>query len=215
MAQQAIRLSGKCKSWANGYGFITRDDGLGDIFVHYTDIIKKGFKTLKVGEAVEFQIQIKPDGNIRAAQVTCLGGNDEVLPTQNQGILYGTCKDWTPEKGFGFVTRIDGKGDIFVHQTEVKKKGFRSLKRGEFVQFELQTNGDGSTHAVKVKVISNSPGSGQEIIIDPNQTLQGTCKSWSKGFGFIKRNDGGPDVFVHQSEVLKKGFRSLKVGEAV
>ena len=41
----------------------------------------------------------------------------------------------------------------------------------------------------------------------------GTCAKWNKGFGFIKRDDGGPDLYVHQRELQKHGFRSLLEGE--
>lgn len=215
MTQQAERLTGKCKGWAKGYGFITRDDGQGDIFVHYAQIIKDGFKSLKVGEAVEFEIGIKQDGNIHAVRVTGLGGQDVSPQTQNQGTLYGTCKIWTPGKGFGFITRVDGKGDIFVHQSEVKKKGYRCLNAGELVQFKLQTKVDGKIQAVNVKAINDDQSIIKDIIIDPIQRLKGTCKAWNNGFGFIQRNDGYPDVFVHQTDVQKSGFRSLTVGEPV
>ncbi len=38
-----------------GYGFITRDDG-DDVFVHYSAIQGQGFKTLREGDEVEFEI---------------------------------------------------------------------------------------------------------------------------------------------------------------
>jgi len=216
MTQQQGRITGTCKGWAKGYGFITRDDGEGDVFVHYTEIIKEGFKSLKVGEATEFEIGVKPDGNLHALRVTAIGGKPVSSQVENQGVLYGTCKTWTTSKGFGFVTRVDGKGDIFAHQSEIKKKGFRALTEGELVSFELRTKLDGNIQAVNVKPVKAAQTSEQgEVIVDPNETLEGTCKAWANGFGFIYRNDGGPDVFVHQSEVQKSGFRSLAVGEPV
>jgi CspA family cold shock protein len=51
--------NGKVK-WFNeqkGYGFIERDDGTGDVFVHYADIQGEGFKALNEGDEVEFEVE--------------------------------------------------------------------------------------------------------------------------------------------------------------
>lgn len=52
---------------AKGYGFITQEDG-GDIFVHYTAIQQEGFKSLKEGDNVEFEVSQGPKG-LQAANV--------------------------------------------------------------------------------------------------------------------------------------------------
>jgi CspA family cold shock protein len=52
------RLKGKVKWFNNakGYGFIGREDGGADVFVHYSSIQSEGYKSLQEGDDVEFEI---------------------------------------------------------------------------------------------------------------------------------------------------------------
>lgn len=58
---------------AKGYGFIDGGDG-GDIFVHYSVIQKDGYRTLREGEAVDYEVVQGPKGlqavNVQPAAVT-------------------------------------------------------------------------------------------------------------------------------------------------
>jgi CspA family cold shock protein len=46
---------------AKGYGFITRENGE-DLFVHFKSILGDGYKSLKQGEAVQFEVEEGPKG---------------------------------------------------------------------------------------------------------------------------------------------------------
>lgn len=73
----AAKATGTVK-WFNsskGFGFITPDDGGPDHFVHQTDIISEGFRSLRDGEPVEFVVETgQNDGRTKAVQVTGPGG---------------------------------------------------------------------------------------------------------------------------------------------
>ena len=69
-AAQFARARGKCMAigtvkWFNatkGYGFITPTDGGDDVFAHYSAIEMEGYKTLKEGQKVEYDVQDGPKG---------------------------------------------------------------------------------------------------------------------------------------------------------
>lgn len=65
------RVKGKVK-WFNaskGYGFLERQDGESDVFVHYSAIQGDGFRSLEEGEAVEFTIA-RTDKGLQAENVS-------------------------------------------------------------------------------------------------------------------------------------------------
>lgn len=60
----AEQISGTVK-WFNdgkGYGFISREDGQKDVFVHFSQIVDEGFKTLSEGQRVNFEVEEGPKG---------------------------------------------------------------------------------------------------------------------------------------------------------
>jgi CspA family cold shock protein len=63
----------------------------------------------------------------------------------------GTVKWFNEEKGYGFLQGEDEK-DVFVHYSSITGDGFRSLKEGQEVEFEVVTGERGLQAANVVKV---------------------------------------------------------------
>jgi CspA family cold shock protein len=63
--------------------------------------------------------------------------------------VIGSVKWFDAKKGFGFILSPDGK-DVFVHFSSIEGDGFRSLKDGERVEYDL-LDGDKGLHARSVR----------------------------------------------------------------
>ena len=51
-------------------------------------------------------------------------------------MVQGTVKWFNESKGFGFLSH-EGGPDVFVHHSEIRAEGYRSLNEGDKVQFEI------------------------------------------------------------------------------
>lgn len=69
--------TGKVKWFNNskGFGFIESEDRSGDIFAHYSTIQMDGYRTLKAGQEVEFELQEGPKG-LHAIQIVPSSGDN-------------------------------------------------------------------------------------------------------------------------------------------
>ena len=62
----------------------------------------------------------------------------------------GTVKWFNDTKGFGFIEQEGGGEDVFVHHSSIEMDGYRSLKEGQVVEFEL-AQADKGLRAANVK----------------------------------------------------------------
>jgi len=62
----------------------------------------------------------------------------------------GTVKWFNDSKGFGFICPEEGGSDLFVHHSEIQSAGFKSLKEGQAVEYEVGQGKKGPC-ATKVK----------------------------------------------------------------
>jgi len=141
------------------------------------------------------------------------------MPDQVVGQGKGTVKFFNSDKGFGFVQREEGGEDVFVHISAVERAGLEGLAEGQELEFTLVDRG-GKVSASDLKVI------GDVIAVQKREAPQrsltgekstGTVKFFNsmKGFGFITREDGQPDAFVHISAVERSGLSVLNEGDRV
>ena len=61
----------------------------------------------------------------------------------------GTVKWFNSEKGYGFISQKDGE-DLFVHFSEIKMDGYKTLDEGQAVSFDVVTGRDGKLQASNV-----------------------------------------------------------------
>jgi cold shock protein len=64
----------------------------------------------------------------------------------------GTVKWFNDKKGFGFIAQENG-ADVFVHHSGINASGFKSLREGDRVKFDITDNGTKGPAAVNVTVV--------------------------------------------------------------
>lgn len=151
------------------------------------------------------------------------------MPAQVIGEGTGSVKFFNRDKGFGFVARDDGGEDVFVHISAVEQAGLEGLASSQTLAFTL-VDRNGRISATDLKI------TGEQLPLDapaaagshdrpqsggrPRRQLTGERTTGevkffngSKGFGFIRRDDGGADCFVHISAVERAGIAALNEGD--
>ena len=67
----------------------------------------------------------------------------------------GTVKWFNPDKGFGFISNDEGGEDVFVHFSAIMADGFRTLREGQKVTFDVEPDpkDSGKMRAINVTVV--------------------------------------------------------------
>ena len=148
------------------------------------------------------------------------GGGRGGMPDQVVGESSGKVKFFNAQKGFGFIVQDAGGEDVFVHISQVERAGLKGLAEGQALKFSLVDRGgkvsasdieiDGDLIEVEERASGGPPR--RELT---GEKAAGTVKFFNsqKGFGFIQRDDGQPDAFVHISAVERAGLRGLEEGD--
>jgi CspA family cold shock protein len=137
-----------------GFGFIQRDEGGEDVFVHISQVERAGLEGLAEGQELQFNL-VDRGGKVSAADLQVVGDVIAVAPKAPQRELTGekatgTVKFFNTMKGFGFITRDDGKEDAFVHISAVERSGVTGINEGDRFEFDLEVDRRGKYSAVNL-----------------------------------------------------------------
>lgn len=92
--------------------------------------------------------------------------------------LKGVVKWFNDAKGFGFIEHTSGK-DVFVHYSSIQSDGFKTLKDGEEVEYEMK-EGPKGLHALRVQRVAGEPEISPPIAADDSAVNHSTVNSEEK-----------------------------------
>jgi CspA family cold shock protein len=135
----------------------------------------------------------------------------------------GFVKWFDNHKGYGFITA--GNDDVLLHQTCVRESGFRQVMEGAAVICEIM-RGPKGFQATRLLQLDNGtahlmpPPSERPVrnFVSPRgPAFAGTVKWFdrSKGYGFISRGAGTPDIFIHMETLRRCQVHELHEGQQV
>ena len=147
--------------------------------------------------------------------------NNQWKPDEDEPI-YSVVTWFNPKRRFGFVELSEGSGDAFLHRNVLVRAGIEAVEPCTTLKVRV-IRGDRGPLVVDVLDIDRSTAvptarwhrKGKSS--EPSVKELGKVKSFNakRGYGFIARDGGGKDVFVHVSVLEAAGIRSLSEGQRV
>ncbi len=138
----------------------------------------------------------------------------------------GTVKWFNAVKGYGFVTPLDGQGDVFLHLSALRQSGHEIVEPGTTIICEA-VQGPKGLQAVRVIEVDTStaiqapayapPGGDFPLGEVGGEILDVTVKWFNaeKGYGFVTEGLEAQDIFVHIKTLRLVGIEDLKPGQTM
>ncbi|HET7679388.1 MAG TPA: cold-shock protein [Xanthobacteraceae bacterium] len=139
--------------------------------------------------------------------------------------LTGVIKWFDVAKGFGFIVPDNGMADVLLHVTCLRRDGFQTAYEGARVVVEAVPRSKG-LQAFRILSMDEStavhpaqmPPPRTHVTVTPTSGLERAQVKWFnrlRGFGFLTRGEGTPDIFVHMETLRRFGLAELRPGQFV
>jgi CspA family cold shock protein len=137
----------------------------------------------------------------------------------------GIIKWFDVSKGYGFIVPDNGMPDVLLHVTILRRDGFQTAYEGARIVVEVLDRPKG-LQAFRVKSMDESVAVHPSQLPPPRTHVHVVATSgyercivkWFnrvKGFGFVTRGEGTPDIFVHMETLRRFGITELRPGQVV
>jgi CspA family cold shock protein len=139
--------------------------------------------------------------------------------------MAGVIKWFDVAKGFGFIVPDNGMPDVLLHVTCLRRDGYQTAYEGARVICEVQQRAKG-LQAFRIVSMDEStalhpaqmPPARTHVSVTPTSGLERAQVKWFnrlRGFGFLTRGEGTPDIFVHMETLRRYGLAELRPGQIV
>ncbi len=138
--------------------------------------------------------------------------------------ITGFIKWFDVSKGYGFIVPDNGMPDVLVHVTCLRRDGFQTAYEGARVIAEVHERQKG-LQCFRVISMDESTATHPSqlpprthVAVTPTSGLERAWVKWFnrlRGFGFLTRGEGTPDIFVHMETLRRFGLTELRPGQVV
>lgn len=138
--------------------------------------------------------------------------------------IAGSIKWFDAAKGYGFIIPDNGHPDILLHVTCLRDSNFQTAYEGARVHCEVVRRQRG-LQAFRIISMDESTAihpsqlpQRTHVIVQPESDWERAYVKWFnriRGFGFLTRGEGTPDIFCHMETLRRFGFTELRPGQWV